>query len=48
MPRAATPAQIPIALPRSTGSVKTLVMMDSVDGMMNAPPMPMNARVAIS
>ena len=39
---------MPMALPRSTGSVKTLVMIDSVAGMMNAPPMPMNARVAIS
>ena len=31
---------------RSVG--KTLVMIDSVAGMMNAPPMPMNARVAMS
>ncbi len=48
MPSADTPAHTPIALPRSLGSVKTLVMIDSVDGMMNAPPMPMSARVAIS
>ena len=41
------PAQTPIALPRSLGG-KTLVMIDSVAGMMNAPPMPMNARVAMS
>jgi hypothetical protein len=27
---------------------KTLVMIDSVAGMINAPPIPMNARVAIS
>ena len=48
MPSADTPAHTPIALPRSSGSVKTLVMIDSVDGMMNAPPMPISARVAIS
>ena len=48
MPSADTPAHTPIALPRSAGSVKTLVMIDSVDGMMNAPPMPISARVAIS
>ena len=41
------PAHTPIALPRSLGG-KTLVMIDSVAGMMNAPPMPMNARVAMS
>ena len=48
MPSADTPAQTPIALPRSAGSVNTLVMIDSVAGMMNAPPMPISARVAIS
>ena len=48
MPRADTPAQMPIALPRSSGSVKTLVMIDRVDGMMNAPPMPIRPRVTIS
>ena len=42
-----SPAQTPIALPRS-GPGNTLVMIDSVAGMMNAPPMPMNARVAMS
>ena len=47
MPRAATPAQIPMALERPLGSVKTLVMIDSVAGMINAPPTPMKARVAI-
>ena len=30
------------------GSVNTFVMIDSVAGMMNAPPMPISARVAIS
>jgi len=39
-----TPAQIPIARPRSFGSVKMLVMIDNVAGMMNAAPIPMNAR----
>ena len=43
----AVPAHTPMALPRSFGG-KTLVMIESVAGMMNAPPMPMNARVAIS
>ena len=44
-PSADTPAQMPMALPRSAGSVNTFVMIESVDGMMNAPPMPMVARV---
>ena len=48
MPSADTPAHTPIALPRSVGSVNTFVMIDSVAGMMNAPPMPISARVAIS
>src|SRR4051812_35308235 len=47
-PTADTPAQMPMALPRSTGLVNTLVRIDSVDGMMNAPPMPMSARVPMS
>ena len=47
-PRADTPAHTPMALPRSTGSVKTLVMIDRVAGMMQAPPTPIRARVAIS
>ena len=47
-PSADTPAHTPIALPRSTGFVKTFVRIDSVDGMMNAPPMPISARVAMS
>ncbi len=42
------PAQIAIARPRSRGSGKTLVRIDKVDGMISAPPMPMNAREAIS
>ena len=35
-------------MPRSAGSVKTFVMIDSVAGMMNAPPMPISERVAIN
>ena len=48
MPSADTPAHTPIALPRSAGFVKTLVMIESVAGMMNAPPTPISARVAIN
>ena len=40
-------AHIPMALPRSR-SGKTLVMMDRVAGMMNAPPTPIEARLRIS
>jgi hypothetical protein len=47
MPRPLTAAQIPIALPRSCAG-NTAVRMESVDGMMNAPPMPISARVRIS
>ena len=47
-PRADTPAQMPIALRRSSLSRKTFVRIDSVEGMMNAPPMPMSARVKMS
>ena len=46
----ATPAiaaHNPMARPRSSGG-NVLVMIDSVAGMMNAPPMPMNARVTIN
>ena len=46
----ATPAiaaQNPMARPRSSGG-NVLVMIDKVAGMMNAPPMPMNARVTIN
>ena len=38
---------MPMARPRSSGG-NTLVMIDRVAGMMNAPPMPMSARVPIS
>ena len=47
-PTPATPAHTPMARPRSVGSGKTLVRIDSVAGMISAPPMPMNARVTIS
>ena len=47
MPIEAMPAQMPIALPRSSRG-KTLVRIDSVAGMISAPPMPMAARIAIS
>ena len=47
MPRPDTPAQIPIARPRSSAG-KTFVRIDNVDGMISAPPIPMSARVAIS
>ena len=47
MPMPAVPAHTPIARPRSFAG-KTLVMIERVAGMMNAPPMPMNARVAMS
>ena len=39
------PAQMAIARPRSRGSRNTLVRIDRVEGMISAPPMPMNARV---
>ena len=45
--RADTPAQVPIALPRSCGS-KTLVTIESVAGIMNAAPTPCTTRLAIS
>ena len=41
------PDQMPIALPRSSRG-KTLVMIDSVAGMISAPPTPIAARTAIS
>ena len=47
MPRPDTPAHTPIAFARSSAG-KTAVMIDSVEGMMNAPPTPIRARVAIS
>src|SRR5919106_2220298 len=39
--------QMPIALPRSSGS-KTLLMIDNVEGITAAPPMPISARATIS
>ena len=47
MPSPETAAHAPIAFGRSSAG-KTAVMIDRVDGMMNAPPMPIRARVAIS
>jgi hypothetical protein len=47
-PRPENPAQIAIARPRSRGSRKTLVRIESVDGMISAPPTPISERVAIS
>ena len=47
MPTAASAAQIPIALPRSS-SGKTLAMIDSVAGMISAAPTPISARIAIT
>ena len=46
-PIAAVPAQMPIALARSSRG-KTFVMIDSVAGMISAPPTPIRARTAIS
>jgi hypothetical protein len=46
-PRPATAAQIPIAFGRSRAG-KTFVRIESVVGMISAPPMPMTARLAIS
>ena len=47
MPRPDTAAHAPMALPRSSAG-KIAVMIDSVEGMMNAPPTPISARVAVS
>ena len=47
MPTAASAAQIPIALPRSSGG-KTLAMIDSVAGMISAAPTPISERIAIT
>ena len=44
----ATAAQTPMARPRSRGSWKMLVSSERVAGMMNAAPMPIEARVKIS
>ena len=46
-PMPATAAQMPIAFGRSSAG-KTLVMIDSVVGMISAPPTPMSALVAMS
>ena len=46
MPIAAMPAQIPMAFPRSSRG-NTLVMIESVAGMMSAAPTPIAARIAI-
>ena len=46
-PMPATAAQMPIAFARSSAG-KTLVMIDSVVGMISAPPMPMSDLVAMS
>src|SRR3954464_4107532 len=47
IPRPDTPAQMPIARPRSCAG-KTFVRIDRVDGMISAPPTPMSARLAIN
>ena len=47
-PTPLVPAQKPMARWRSASSRKTSVMMESVDGIMSAAPMPMLARAAIS
>ena len=46
-PIAAVPAHTPIALARSSRG-KTFVMIDSVAGMISAPPTPIRARTAMS
>ncbi len=46
-PPAATPTQVPTALPRSSGG-KIVVITESVTGMMSAAATPMPARIAIS
>ena len=46
MPSPDTPAHTPMARPRSSAG-NTLVRIDSVAGMMNAPPIPIRDRVTI-
>src|SRR6266508_4193137 len=46
MPIPEKPAQMPMARPRSSAG-KTLVTIESVEGMISAPPMPMSARKPI-
>ena len=48
MPIPAVLAQIAIAFWRSTGSVNTLVMIESVAGKISAAPIPVTARMAMS
>ena len=48
MPSAENPAQMAMARARSVGTVKTLVTIDRVAGMMSAAPTPMTQRMAIS
>ena len=48
MPAVITPDHRPIALERWAGSVKSVRMIASVDGIRVAPPMPSTARAAIS
>lgn len=45
-PNPVVPDQMPIARARAPSSVNTLVSIDSVEGMIPAAPMPMQARVA--
>ena len=47
-PSADTPAQIPMARARSPGERNTFERIESVPGMMHAPPMPIIERVAMS
>jgi hypothetical protein len=47
IPMPENPDQMPIAFPRSCAG-NVAVRIESVDGMMNAPPMPIRPRVAIS
>src|SRR3712207_592114 len=47
-PPETTKAQMPIALARSAGSVKVVMMIESAAGAMIAPPTPCNARAATS
>ena len=47
-PSADTPAQMPMAFARSAGERKTFERIESVPGMMHAPPTPMSDRVTIS
>jgi len=47
MPTAASAAQIPIALPRSSGG-KTFAMIESVAGMISAAPTPISARMTMT